>query len=244
MAINVNQAYTTVLSILNKEQRGYLTPYEFNKIATQVQLEVFESYFENLNQQLRQPENSSEYANRVKLLREKINQFETSGSLTTVLGAGDLTTLVDPVYRLGTLEYTNGNELPVTIQKTTRHDFNLVNRSKLTAPSLDWPIFYIEGSNVQIAPPINTTVGPLPPAQVVTVEFVKKPVDVVWAYTIGAVGQYVYDSINSIDFEIDNVDQSEVILKILTYAGVVIRDQEITQIAAGLSGAQDQLEQS
>ena len=114
----------------------------------------------------------------------------------------------------------------------------------MTAPSLNWPIFYIEGNNVQIAPPINTTAGPMPPAQVVTVEFVKKPVDVVWAYTIGAVGQYVYDSINSVNFEIDNVDQSEVILKILTYAGVVIRDQEITQIAAGLAGAQDQLEQS
>lgn len=244
MAINVNEVYTSVLSILNKEQRGYLTPYEFNKIATQVQLEVFESYFENLARELRQPENSSEYANRVKLLREKINTFETSGSLGVVLGAGDLTTLADPIHRLGTLEYSNGNELPVTIQKTTRHDFNLVNRSKLTAPSLDWPIFYIEGNNVQIAPTITTTGGPLPPAQVVTVEYVRKPVNVEWIYTIGAVGQYVYDNVNSVNFEIDNVDQTEVILKILTYAGVVIRDQEVTQIAAGLAGAQDQLEQS
>ena len=41
MALNVNTVYTTVLSILNKEQRGYLTPYEFNQIATQVQLEIF-----------------------------------------------------------------------------------------------------------------------------------------------------------------------------------------------------------
>ena len=103
--------------------------FEFNNIATQVQLEIFESYFENLNQQLRQPENSSEYANRIKLLREKVNKFETSDTLTTVLGAGDLTTLATPVHRLGTLEYVNGNELPVTIQKTTRHDFNLVSRS-------------------------------------------------------------------------------------------------------------------
>ena len=31
MAINVNTVYTTVLTILNKEQRGYLTPDEFNK---------------------------------------------------------------------------------------------------------------------------------------------------------------------------------------------------------------------
>ena len=53
MAINVNTVYTTVLAILNKEQRGYLTPDEFNKVGTQVQLEIFESYFENLNQQLR-----------------------------------------------------------------------------------------------------------------------------------------------------------------------------------------------
>ena len=57
MAINVNTVYTTVLSILNKEQRGYITPDEFNKLATQVQLDIFENYFEDLNQQLRVPSN-------------------------------------------------------------------------------------------------------------------------------------------------------------------------------------------
>ena len=72
MAISVNTVYTTVLSILNKEQRGYLTPFEFNNLGTQVQLEIFESYFENLNQLLRAPQPDSEYANRVKLLEEKI----------------------------------------------------------------------------------------------------------------------------------------------------------------------------
>ena len=66
MAINVNTVYTTVLSILNKEQRGYITPEEFNKLATQVQLEIFENYFEDLNQQLRVPQADSEYANRQK----------------------------------------------------------------------------------------------------------------------------------------------------------------------------------
>ncbi len=60
MAIPVNTVYPTVLSILNKEQRGYLTPFEFNNIAKQVQMEIFESYFENLNQQLRVPQNSTE----------------------------------------------------------------------------------------------------------------------------------------------------------------------------------------
>ena len=48
MAVNVDIVYKTVLSILNKEQRGYITPSEFNKVATQVQLEIFNEYFNEL----------------------------------------------------------------------------------------------------------------------------------------------------------------------------------------------------
>ena len=58
--VNVDTVYKTVLYILNKEQRGYMPPAEFNSVATQVQLEIFEQYFEELNQQLRVPENDSE----------------------------------------------------------------------------------------------------------------------------------------------------------------------------------------
>ena len=66
MTNSVDIVYKTVLSILNKEQRGYMTPSEFNNIARQVQLELFEKNFESLNLALRMPENDSEYANREK----------------------------------------------------------------------------------------------------------------------------------------------------------------------------------
>jgi hypothetical protein len=79
MAINVDTVYKTVLLILNKEQRGYMTPDEFNKTATQVQLEIFESYFDDLNQQLRVPDNDSEYADRQKNLQEKLAVFHSEG---------------------------------------------------------------------------------------------------------------------------------------------------------------------
>ena len=65
MAINVNTVYQTVLTILNKEQRGYMTPDEFNNVATQVQLEIFEKYFEDLNQQIRVPQTDMNYSDRV-----------------------------------------------------------------------------------------------------------------------------------------------------------------------------------
>ncbi len=61
-----------------------MTPDEFNKIATQVQLEIFEDYFNNLNQQLRVPDNDSEYADRIKNLDEQLAVFKTIGNCTYV----------------------------------------------------------------------------------------------------------------------------------------------------------------
>ena len=79
MAINVNTVYQTVLLILNKEQRGYMTPQEFNSVATQVQLEVFENYFEDLNQQIRVPQADVDYSDRIENLDEKLSIFKTYG---------------------------------------------------------------------------------------------------------------------------------------------------------------------
>ena len=83
MAINVDTVYKTVLLILNKEQRGYMTPDEFNKMGQQVQLEIFEKYFEDLNQLIRSPQTESDYADRVAYLEEKISEFETTNSSTS-----------------------------------------------------------------------------------------------------------------------------------------------------------------
>ena len=44
--ISVNFVYKTVLYILNKEQRGYVTPAEFNNVATLEQNRIFGSYFQ------------------------------------------------------------------------------------------------------------------------------------------------------------------------------------------------------
>ena len=50
MAISVDTVYQRVLAILNKEQRGYLTPQEFNLFANQAQRDILEQYFYDINQ--------------------------------------------------------------------------------------------------------------------------------------------------------------------------------------------------
>ena len=95
MAINVDQVYKTVLLIINKEQRGYLTPDEFNKLATQVQLEVLDGYFETINQQMRVPQNESEYGDRYKSVQEQLDVFKTIGTCTYNAAVGTLPAFFD-----------------------------------------------------------------------------------------------------------------------------------------------------
>ncbi|MAH47749.1 hypothetical protein CMI37_18150 [Candidatus Pacearchaeota archaeon] len=188
MAINVDTVYKTVLLILNKEQRGYLTPNEFNKIATQVQLEIFERYFEDLNQQLRIPgkdANDSEYANRVKSADEKLSVFKrVSGGLTKTgdyfeLPSGAATTYF---HKLGTVIYKDIKEA----QKIQRNEYLLINKSPLTKPTTEYPVYMLEEDKIYVYPSSIT-------APDITVSYIKKPHDVVWGYTLGSLGQYIHD---------------------------------------------------
>ena len=51
--VNIDTVYQRVLALANKEQRGYVTPQEFNLLANQAQQELFEQYIYDLNQRLR-----------------------------------------------------------------------------------------------------------------------------------------------------------------------------------------------
>jgi len=220
MAINVDTVYRTVLLIINKEQRGYLTPDEFNKTATQVQLEIFNEYFEDLNQQLRVPENDSEYANRVKNLQEKIEIFQTDGICTPVL---DYYTTPDPenFYKLGTVIYKD-EKIVQYVQPSELLELNL---SPITKPSDYWPVYVYKNEKIYIHP--KTITG-----NVISCTYIRKPLNPVWNFTLGTNYQYVYNSTTSVDFELHPIEQTNLITRILLYSGIVIKDPQIIQIAA------------
>ena len=79
MAISINTVYQKVLAIANKEQRGYITPQEFNLFADQAQKEIFEQYFYDINQFNRVPGNSTEFSDQLYMLEEKISAFRVNG---------------------------------------------------------------------------------------------------------------------------------------------------------------------
>jgi len=83
MAVNINTVYQRVLTIANKEQRGYITPQEFNILANQAQMDLFEQYFYDENQFGRQHGNSTEFSDMLSILDEKISPFRVNGTSLT-----------------------------------------------------------------------------------------------------------------------------------------------------------------
>tara|TARA_R110000868_G_scaffold131294_5_gene341251 strand:- start:1180 stop:1872 length:693 start_codon:yes stop_codon:yes gene_type:complete len=219
MAINVNAVYKTVLLILNQQQRGYMTPDEFNKVATQVQLNIFERYEDDLNQMYRMPQNDTEYANRVKNIEENLQFFQRTGA-TAYVGPHFTLTPTD-IYRLGSVMY-QGAELT---QYAQRNELLQILKSPLTQPTNSFPIYLYENNLLYVYP---TTIQ-----SSITVSYLKTPADVVWGYSVGALGQFQYAAGTSINFELNISEQTNVITRVLAYAGVIINDPTIIQVAQG-----------
>ena len=242
MAINVDTVYKTVLLILNKEQRGYMTPDEFNKTATQVQLDIFEQYFEDLNQQLRVPQSDYDYSDRQMSIDEKISSFKTEGDCVynsgkfnlpildtegnTVINSGDEPTTTTQVsfYKLGTPIFTPTTGFDTELQRLPRNEFYNIEKSPLTASTEDFPTYLYESNKLTVRPKSITSS--------VSTSFIRKPRNIKWNFEVGTVGQYTYLSAGSQQFELNASEQVEVITRILFYSGVIIRDPQVIQVAA------------
>jgi len=233
MAINVDTVYKTVLLILNQQQRGYMTPDEFNKVGSQVQLNIFERYEDDLNQQYRMPQNDTEYANRVKNIEQNLQFFQRTGTVTgtnpftLVPGSTtynpNATAIQDTVYRLGTT-FLNSAELT---QYAQRNEITQLLLSPLTQPTNSFPVHLYENNLLYIYP--TTIVAPAS----ITFSYLKTPADVVWGFGVGSLGQFEYSTGLSVDFELNISEQSNIIMRILSYAGVIINDPTIIQVAQG-----------
>ena len=133
MAVNIDTVYKTVLLILNKENRGYMTPDEFNRTATQVQLDIFNNYFEGLNQQLRVPDNDSEYSDRQKNLQEKIAIFEELGECE----------YIGPYFNVPNVNTSSVVESITAISNITQYNLTQINPDILESGSV---VVFIDGS--------------------------------------------------------------------------------------------------
>jgi hypothetical protein len=228
MAVNVDTVYQRVLTIANKEQRGYITPQEFNLLATQAQLEIFEQYFYDINQFNRINGNQTEYSDMLNILGEKISPFEKWKQSGTV--SDNEVTLSsatpNPVYRLGTVFYANG-ALDVEVELVNKNELVYFERSCLTKPNADRPIYVRKTDNIIKVFPTTLTMDN------VTFNYVAKPSDVKWGYEMinATSNEALYNASKSTNFELTLAEETNLVVKILELAGITIKDPGLYQIS-------------
>jgi hypothetical protein len=221
MAVSIDTVYQRVLAILNKENRGYVTPQEFNLFANQAQLEVFEQYFFDLNQYNRLPKNDTEYSDLPKLINEKLSKFKKSASVSYMT---DHFHLPSDLHKLGTVIYNNTTPVE-QIDKKNLLEYQL---SKLTAPTTNNPVYIQSIGNTSnhwglIVYPTTINAN-------ISITYVRKPNEVTWSSQT-VVGNALYNASASTDFELHESEETNLVLKILLYAGVSIKDPNIAQLA-------------
>lgn len=228
MAISIDTVYQKVLAILNKEQRGYVTAQEFNLFANQAQLDLFEQYFYDINQFGRLPGNDTEYSDMLNILNEKISPFEvTSSNLNHDNTKFELPT---DLYRLGTVIYSNtttdgfgtSTTEQIEAERVAKNEILYINSSPLTKPKNTRPIYTQNTSGINVYGDSELTSN-------VRCNYIKKPITPQWAYQI-VFGEPLYDASNSVDFELNPSEETELVIKILEMAGLLIKDYNLYNV--------------
>jgi|TARA_Y100000310_G_scaffold19753_1_gene19322 hypothetical protein len=211
--VNVDTVYQRVLALANKEQRGYVTPQEFNLLANQAQLDIFEQYFYDINQFAQINDVGMEYSDAIDSLEEKMAIFETTG------GVGAAGILPSNLYKLGTVIWDNKE-----VEQIGQKKYLYINSSPLAKPKNDRPVYTRNGNVITVYGDSQITSG-------ITCNYIKKPNEVAWGYNVIA-QKALYNASSSTNFELHSSEEVKLVIKILELAGIIINKPGLVSIAA------------
>ena len=243
MAISVDRVYQKVLAFANKEQRGYITPQEFNLFADQAQMEIFEQYFYDINQFRRAPGNNHPYSDILSNLQEKIDLFNKRDHEATIVNTwGDiiLNTSIPDLYRLGRIKVIYAGYDEATAEYLNWEENMLYGKTPLTKYSKKRPMYnkFINSDGDDIL-----KIRPYPEngVDIVQIFYTKKPTKPNWGYVV-VNDKPFYNSNTSTNFELHPSEESELVYRILTFTGISIEKPLLVQAATQLEGTKQQQE--
>jgi hypothetical protein len=240
MAVSVDTVYQRVLALANKEQRGYITPQEFNLLANQAQMTIFESYFYHKNARETADANKSnevDESNISDLIDMKLRPFSrvlsTDQQATVYPTTVNVNSVAYPVFKTG--KVFHGGRVA---QKVSLNEFQDIIRSTRHALAITSPIYAdsnIDGDDIIVLNAGATVTSS------VDVECFRIPVPANWAYVV-VNGKALYNSYAAVDFELHRSEEDTLVNKILELAGIVINKPGLTSTIAQLSQAENQLQ--
>ena len=227
MAVSIDTVYQRVLAAANKEQRGYITPIEFNLMANQAQMAIFEQYFYDRGQTERAAGNDLGHSDPDDILDEKIDLF----SITQELGSNQFTPV--DIYRVENVFLTVGDKA-VNCEKISQKDFQLIMNSRMLHPSISRPVYTMSSlaTQYQIQVFTPTVIDANTPEEegIVSANMIRVPTKAEWGYVV-VNERALYNAARATDFELHVSEETNLVNKILELAGIILNKPGLVQIA-------------
>lgn len=218
--MTIDEVYKFINFIVKKSNAGgYLSPAEFNLILNRAQIQYFNKLYGNQNDyRYDRPVPKISYAVTEKI-SNSLSPFLSDKTTVAIDANGQCTTPTDMIQMVAVTKEVSGKENEITRVEQDRVANNL--SSYYDAPDTEFPIYAQLRTKLQFYPKTLASAS---------IVYLKKPTDMVWAYTTVS-GRYVYDAILSVQPLWEDVDMNEIMYIALSYIGVNLKDQEVSQFA-------------
>ena len=248
MAVNIDTVYQKVLVLANKEQRGYITPQEYNLLADQAQNEIFDSYFHSMKTSYNHPTKTDVTAfDDLTMLEHRLHPFREEVLIT--FDADQSVYTSNNAFRDGYLESINhvsiaedGTEGTLNpIEEVKKSEISNIMSHPLTVPSTARMVYHRNlGTNTNN----SIKIYPTPSASDthgMRVSYFRRPKTPNWGYVV-VKGKALYNSSDtySQDFELHASEEENLVMRILALAGVIIMKPGIVEIGMSDSARKQQ----
>lgn len=234
---SVNVVYNTLLDLVNKDQKGFITPQVFNRFAGVAQLNIYNRLFDYLKDSERLKRAQFD-AGRDKSLKKRIDEdLSTFAKKATIVKENgvfekpsDLSRIISSTV-FGSVLLGQSNKVPIELF----YDEEKIDRvllSDISAPSEEFPIGLVSRDLEVFPDSINRII----------LRYYKIPQSIAPngdrstnAPTYGTVdlgNVQVYDAVGSFDFELPNHYTAMLVIEIAEMIGINLRDKDVSNFAS------------
>lgn len=228
----INHVRNIVLTILNKENRGYITPEQFNLYARHAQRLVFDHMFAryaNMTLAKNKRMTALDFGDRAAIDRYTIDKFVVTTTIPRSNSQYSKPTDLYHLLRVNLDDATNDS----LVEYLPSHKRYYIENNAVAKPSSLYPYYIEEGTKYKLLPTDLT--------DDLKVTYVRHPKDPKWTYnTVGESPVYNASASDHQDFEIDETYETEIVYEILKLSGLTIGEAAITQAAVALDQQEEQ----
>lgn len=232
--MTIDEVYRLVQVFANKEQRGFISPTDFNLLAKQAELELYNKRLSIIKQKSPTRRSQGVYAENLapEVARQDIATFLTRSDMDTdiksqpYLGVTVSVTsdYIESLFISADEHHDISTNIPIDIVEPK--DINQILRSSLVKPSMEYPIALLgsEGGTSKVFSVFPDTIK-----KVIAYHY-RNTNTPKWGY-VTISGKPIYDSSSSNGFKISSRCHGELVVKILEYLGISIREADVVQYA-------------